>query len=147
MREYAAVVMSGAGDVCKSVEDVEDSDELGVTEPDRKRNCVGGRKGKVDQELFLKTRANINDHQHDNNKHKPDMVIHVTQTCYSHRHSSRFPLLSVAAESAAARGFAVDYRGLYQPHLIEDQLRQPIMHGQRRPRSSSVTDSLTALIG
>lgn len=79
-REYAAVVMSGAGDVCMSVEDVEGSDELGVTEPDRKRNCVGGRKGKVDQELFLKTRANINDHQHDNNKHKPDMVIHVTQS-------------------------------------------------------------------
>jgi hypothetical protein len=78
VREYAAVVMSGAGDVCMSVEDVEGSDELRVTESGRKRNCVGGQKGKVDQELFLKTRANINDHQHDNNKHKPDMVIPVT---------------------------------------------------------------------
>jgi len=91
-----------------SVEDVEGSDELGVTESDRKRNCVGGRKGKVDQELFLKTRANINDHQHDNNKHKPDMVIHVTHTSHSHRHNSRFPFSSVhqqkAAESVAARG-------------------------------------------
>jgi hypothetical protein len=32
VREYAAVVMSGAGDVCMSVEDVEGSDELRVTE-------------------------------------------------------------------------------------------------------------------
>ena len=148
-REYAAVVMSGAGDVCMSVEDVEGSDELGVTEPDRKRNCVGGRKGKVDQDAVFE----------DSSQHKrPSTRQQQTQTRYGHtchkdviQSQALLTLPVVLRCNESCRECCSQRVSTTEDFAnrisLRASLRQPIMRGLRRPRSSSVTDSFTALIG